>query len=142
MLQAAVGYLFSEEVTAAIDRYSREVADAVVEKAQKLCTLYGKVLKLEMQIANISALLAIASSKQISFLTADGMAIWWLQEEGEGDHEMKVEVKVAVWDARTVICQMADKLGADLLVMGSHGYGFFKRYPTQQRLVAPATRAQ
>jgi hypothetical protein len=42
--QAAVGYLFAEEVTAAIDRYSREVADAVVEKAQKLCTLYSKVL--------------------------------------------------------------------------------------------------
>ena len=77
MLQAAVGYLFSEEVTAAIDRYSREVADTVVEKAQKLCTLYAKVLKLEMQIANISALLTIASSNQISFLTADGMAIWW-----------------------------------------------------------------
>ncbi|CAL4914041.1 unnamed protein product [Urochloa decumbens] len=87
---AAAGYLFSEEVTAAIDRYSREVADAVVEKAQKLCTLYSK-------------------------------------EEGESDHEMKVEVKVAVGDARTVICHMADKLGADLLVMGSHGYGFFKR---------------
>ena len=43
MPQAAVGYLFAEEVTAAIDRYSREVADAVVEKAQKLCTLYIKV---------------------------------------------------------------------------------------------------
>ncbi|CAN6313064.1 unnamed protein product [Urochloa humidicola] len=85
----ASGYLFAEEVTAAIDRYSREVADAVVEKAQKLCTLYSK--------------------------------------EGESEHEMKVEVKVAVGDARTVICHMADKLGADLLVMGSHGYGFFKR---------------
>ncbi|CAN6289686.1 unnamed protein product [Urochloa humidicola] len=85
----ASGYLFSEEVTAAIDRYSREVADAVVEKAQKLCTLYSK--------------------------------------EGENGHEMKVEVKVAVGDARTVICHMADKVGADLLVMGSHGYGFFKR---------------
>ncbi|CAL4939045.1 unnamed protein product [Urochloa decumbens] len=87
---AAVGYLFSEEVTAAMDRYSREVADAVVEKAQKLCTLYSK-------------------------------------EVGGSGHEMKVEVKVAVGDARTVICHMADKLGADLLVMGSHGYGFFKR---------------
>ncbi|CAN6320262.1 unnamed protein product [Urochloa humidicola] len=86
----ASGYLFAEEVTAAIDRYSREVADAVVEKAQKLCTLYSK-------------------------------------EEGESEHEMKVEVKVAVGDARTVICHMADKLGADLLVMGSHGYGLFKR---------------
>ncbi|KAL6902269.1 hypothetical protein ACP4OV_005145 [Aristida adscensionis] len=86
----ASGYLFAGEVTAAIDGYSREVADAVVEKAQKLCTLYGK-------------------------------------EMGEGDHELKVEVKVAVGDARSVICQMTDSLGADLLVMGSHGYGFFKR---------------
>ncbi|XP_062210999.1 universal stress protein A-like protein isoform X2 [Phragmites australis] len=87
----ASGYLFAEEVSAAIDRYSREVADAVVEKAQKLCTLYNK-------------------------------------EMGENnDHEMKVEVKVAVGDARSIICQMADKLGADILVMGSHGYGFFKR---------------
>ncbi|RLN17586.1 hypothetical protein C2845_PM02G28410 [Panicum miliaceum] len=32
---------------------------------------------------------------------------------------MNVEVKVAVGEARTVICHMADKLGADLLVMGS-----------------------
>jgi hypothetical protein len=37
--------MFAEEVTAAIDKYSREVADAVVEKAQKLCTLYSKVLE-------------------------------------------------------------------------------------------------
>ncbi|GJN08098.1 hypothetical protein PR202_ga25987 [Eleusine coracana subsp. coracana] len=86
----ASGYLFADEVTSAIDRYSREVADAVVEKAHKLCTLYGK-------------------------------------EMGEDDHEMKVEVKVAVGDSRSVICQMVDKLGADPLVMGSHGYGFFKR---------------
>ena len=50
MPQAAVGYLFAEEVTAAIDRYSREVADAVVEKAQKLCTLYSKVLKLRITL--------------------------------------------------------------------------------------------
>lgn len=41
--------------------------------------------------------------------------------------EVKVDVKVAAGDARSVICDMVDKLGADLLVMGSHGYGFFKR---------------
>lgn len=46
---------------------------------------------------------------------------------GESDHAMKVEVKVVVGDAGSVICQMADKLGADVLVMGSHGYGLFKR---------------
>jgi nucleotide-binding universal stress UspA family protein len=36
-------------------------------------------------------------------------------------------VKVADGDSSSVICQMAHKLGADLLVTGSHGYGFFKR---------------
>jgi nucleotide-binding universal stress UspA family protein len=51
-----------------------------------------------------------------------------LQDVDESDHEMKVQAKVAVGDARAVICHMADKLGADVLVMGSHGYGFFKRY--------------
>ncbi|EAY89691.1 hypothetical protein OsI_11226 [Oryza sativa Indica Group] len=89
----ASGYVFSDEVAAAIDGYSKEVAEAVVEKAQKLCTLYGKEVG----------------------------------GDGEAGHEMKVEVKVAVGDARSVICQMADKLGADVLVMGSHGYGLFKR---------------
>uniref|UniRef100_A0A0D9VT57 UspA domain-containing protein n=1 Tax=Leersia perrieri TaxID=77586 RepID=A0A0D9VT57_9ORYZ len=88
----ASGYVFSDEVAAAIDGYSREVAEAVVEKAQKLCTLYCKEVG-----------------------------------DGEASHEMKVEVKVAVGDARNVICQMVDKLGADVLVMGSHGYGLFKR---------------
>ncbi|KAG2697627.1 hypothetical protein I3760_07G115300 [Carya illinoinensis] len=30
-------------------------------------------------------------------------------------------------DAKDVICSTVKKLGADTLVMGSHGYGFFKR---------------
>ncbi|OEL36594.1 hypothetical protein BAE44_0002388, partial [Dichanthelium oligosanthes] len=30
-------------------------------------------------------------------------------------------------DPRDVICDAADKLGVDLLVMGSHGYGFIQR---------------
>uniref|UniRef100_A0ACD5XJS4 Uncharacterized protein n=1 Tax=Avena sativa TaxID=4498 RepID=A0ACD5XJS4_AVESA len=81
-----VGYMFAGEATAAVEGYSRQVADAVVEKAKKLCALHGK-------------------------------------DKGE----MKVEAKVSVGDARTVICDMVDKLGADVLVMGSHGYGLFKR---------------
>ncbi|KAF7042365.1 hypothetical protein CFC21_051999 [Triticum aestivum] len=83
---APLGYMFANEATAAIDGYSRAVADAVVDKAQKLCALHSK-------------------------------------ENGK----VKVDVKVAVGDARSVICDMVDKLGADLLVMGSHGYGFLKR---------------
>lgn len=128
MAQAAVGYLFAEEVTAAIDRYSREVADAVVEKAQKLCTLYSKVLRLRADVSVIqfceTATTAVDRQRPISHPE------WWfcLQDVDGSDHEMKVEAKVAVGDARAVICHMADKLGADVLVMGSHGYGFFKRY--------------
>ncbi|KAE9460404.1 hypothetical protein C3L33_07663, partial [Rhododendron williamsianum] len=30
-------------------------------------------------------------------------------------------------DAKNVICAAVEKLGADILVMGSHDYGFFKR---------------
>ncbi|XP_010228718.1 universal stress protein PHOS34 isoform X2 [Brachypodium distachyon] len=85
----ASGYLFAEEATAAIDGYSREVAESVVQKARKLCALYSR-------------------------------------EYGRANGGMKVEVKVSVGDARSVICEMVDELGADVLVMGSHGYGLFK----------------
>ncbi|OIV90890.1 hypothetical protein TanjilG_15623 [Lupinus angustifolius] len=38
-----------------------------------------------------------------------------------------VEMKVGHGDPRDVICEMTQKLGADILVMGSHGYGVIKR---------------
>ncbi|XP_074315751.1 universal stress protein A-like protein [Silene latifolia] len=40
---------------------------------------------------------------------------------------IKVEKKVGSGDAKQVICGTVDKLGADMLVMGSHDYGFLKR---------------
>ncbi|CAA6661994.1 unnamed protein product [Spirodela intermedia] len=40
---------------------------------------------------------------------------------------VKVEMKVGTGDARDVICELLEKVGADLLVIGSHGYGFVKR---------------
>ncbi|XP_077218464.1 universal stress protein PHOS32-like [Tasmannia lanceolata] len=40
---------------------------------------------------------------------------------------VKVETKVEQGDPRDVICAMTQKLGVDVLVMGSHGYGFIKR---------------
>lgn len=39
----------------------------------------------------------------------------------------KVEKKVGSGDAKDVICRTVEKLKADMLVMGSHDYGFFKR---------------
>ncbi|KAK7278002.1 hypothetical protein RJT34_23023 [Clitoria ternatea] len=38
-----------------------------------------------------------------------------------------VETMIEHGDPRDVICQMAQKLGVDVLVMGSHGYGLIKR---------------
>lgn len=40
---------------------------------------------------------------------------------------IKVETRVENGDPRDVICEMVQKLGADVLVMGSHGYGLIKR---------------
>ncbi|XAR58380.1 hypothetical protein NMG60_11013763 [Bertholletia excelsa] len=40
---------------------------------------------------------------------------------------IKVEKRVGSGDAKDVICAAVENLGADMLVMGSHGYGFLKR---------------
>ena len=50
---------------------------------------------------------------------------------GEGV-QVRVEKKVGRGEAKDVICRAVGKLGADILVMGSHDYGFFKRYKNQQ----------
>ena len=42
--------------------------------------------------------------------------------------KVKVETRIEHGDPRDVICQMTAKLGADVLVMGSHGYGLIKRW--------------
>ncbi|KAL4636810.1 hypothetical protein ACB092_03G035400 [Castanea dentata] len=76
------GYLFSADIMAAMDKYSNDVAECVVEKAKKMC-------------------------KDL--------------------HDVKVETRIEHGDPRDVICQMTEKLGADVLVMGSHGYGLIKR---------------
>ncbi|XP_051147299.1 universal stress protein A-like protein [Andrographis paniculata] len=43
------------------------------------------------------------------------------------DDHIKVEMLVENGDPRDVICEAAEKLKADLLVIGSHGYGVIKR---------------
>lgn len=40
---------------------------------------------------------------------------------------INMERVVGIGDARNVICSAVKKLEADTLVMGTHGYGFFKR---------------
>ncbi|KAK3036735.1 hypothetical protein RJ639_029700 [Escallonia herrerae] len=42
-------------------------------------------------------------------------------------NDVKVDMRIEHGDPRDVICQMAEKLGVDMVVMGSHGYGAIKR---------------
>lgn len=77
------GYLFGNDVLAALEQYSRKLVDSVMSKAQDICMK-----------SNIN---------------------------------INVEKKVGSGDAKDVICGTVEKLGADMLVIGSHGYGFLKR---------------
>ncbi|GLT43139.1 hypothetical protein SLA2020_171100 [Shorea laevis] len=45
----------------------------------------------------------------------------------EFGNNIKVEKVIGSGDAKDVICCAVEKIKADTLVMGSHGYGFFKR---------------
>ncbi|MCL7025869.1 hypothetical protein MKW94_017465 [Papaver nudicaule] len=76
------GYLFSSDVMVSMEKYSKDVADCVVEKAKRVCK----------DLQNV-----------------------------------KVEARIEKGDARDVICEAVEKIGADLLVMGTHGYGMIKR---------------
>ncbi|XP_058188395.1 universal stress protein PHOS32 isoform X2 [Rhododendron vialii] len=78
------GYLFGGDVVATMEKYSRDLANSVMNRAEEV---YG------------------------AFNTTT----------------IKVEKKIGSGDAKNVICVAVEKLAADVLVMGSHDYGFFKR---------------
>jgi nucleotide-binding universal stress UspA family protein len=46
--------------------------------------------------------------------------------------QINIEKIFGTGEAKYVICNAAKNLEADTLVMGSHGYGFFKRYQIHQ----------
>lgn len=47
--------------------------------------------------------------------------------KGIGVVQINLERKVGRGDAKEVICNAVQNLKADMLVMGTHDYGFFKR---------------
>ncbi|XP_047952447.1 universal stress protein A-like protein [Salvia hispanica] len=77
------GYLFAGDVIATMEKYSKDLANSVMKRAEAV------------------------------FNTCNST--------------VKVEKKVGSGDAKDVICAAVDKLEADILVMGSHDYGFIKR---------------
>ncbi|OAY48749.1 hypothetical protein MANES_05G002800v8 [Manihot esculenta] len=77
----AAGYMFSGDVVSAVESYSKNLVNSVMERAE---AVYSKF-------------------------------------------NVKVERVVGSGEAKDVICNTVEKLRADMLVMGSHGYGFLKR---------------
>ncbi|KAL1543971.1 universal stress protein A-like protein [Salvia divinorum] len=77
------GYLFAGDVIATMDKYSKDLANSVMKRAEAVFNRCNSTVK--------------------------------------------VEKKVGSGDAKDVICAAVDKLEADILVMGSHDYGFIKR---------------
>lgn len=43
------------------------------------------------------------------------------------DVQINIERRIGRGDAKEVICKAVEKLRANMLVMGTHDYGFFKR---------------
>lgn len=78
------GYLFAGDVVATMEKYNRELANSVMNRAEEIY-------------------------------------------RGFNTTTIKVEKKIGSGDAKNVICVAVEKLGADVLVMGRHDYGFFKR---------------
>ncbi|XP_078445400.1 adenine nucleotide alpha hydrolases-like superfamily protein [Wolffia australiana] len=76
------GVFVGDEVISIMEKYSKELAESVLERSKKIYLQYPNI---------------------------------------------KTEMKVGTGDARDVICDLVEKVGADLLVIGSHGYGFVKR---------------
>ncbi|XP_078438760.1 universal stress protein A-like protein [Wolffia australiana] len=76
------GYLFSSDIIQTMEKYSKEVAEAVIQRAERTCA---------------------------------------------GLENVKVESRVEKGDPRDVICEAVESVGADVLVLGSHGYGLIKR---------------
>ncbi|XP_054783383.1 universal stress protein A-like protein [Prosopis cineraria] len=78
------GNIFSSDALGAVEKYGRDLAASVMERAEAMCR--------NINTSNI-----------------------------------KMERVIGSGDAKNVICSAVQKLKADTLVMGSHGYGFFKR---------------
>ncbi|XP_057423241.1 universal stress protein A-like protein isoform X2 [Lotus japonicus] len=65
-----------------------------------------------------------ATMERVSQQVAEGVLE---RAKGLCNNVENVEVKAESGDPRDVICQMVQKWGVDVLVMGSHGYGVIKR---------------
>lgn len=108
--------MFSSDVVAALEKYGNELVNSVMERTEAIIRNYG---------TNVSwpLFFSIPLPRMFCWVFA------CLSGELMDFVQINVERITGTGDAKDVICSTVGKLGADTLVMGSHGYGFFKRYP-------------
>ncbi|KAI9082578.1 hypothetical protein K1719_035447 [Acacia pycnantha] len=79
------GNIFSSDAVGAMEKFGRDLAASVMERAEAICS------------------------------------------NSNASNNMKMQRVIGSGDAKNVICSAVQKLEADTLVMGSHGYGLLKR---------------
>lgn len=98
---------------ASVERHANAVSTAAVDKAKLICADHPHV-----------RFVATAYICLIN-VTPSHLILTWPSNNAT---QVKVETLVESGDPRDVICNATEKIGADLLVMGSHGYGFIQRF--------------
>lgn len=108
--------MFSSDVTTAMEKYGRDLVNSVMARAEAIYRSFSASVFL-FRSSSFSPI------DFISFSFSDDKLMM-----GELTLQMNVERFVGKGEAKAVICNAVEKLRADTLVMGSHGYGFMKRF--------------
>lgn len=122
------GFLFSSDITSAMDRYGNELAECIIEKAKRMCKDLQDVGAVIYNFFFVVVVFCFLIEGRFVILGTLLRYRFYDLTILPSVHQVKVETRIESGDPRDVICQMAEKLGADVLVMGSHGYGLIKRW--------------
>ncbi|XP_027366814.1 uncharacterized protein LOC113873050 isoform X1 [Abrus precatorius] len=107
----AAGYIFSTDVVDAMEKYNMHLANSVMERAEAIFR--------NLNATDVGHLILVPFF-YFSFFEIECAGL-------TRNLQINIERVVGIGDAKDVICSAVKKLEADTLVMGSHGYGFFKR---------------
>ncbi|GMP63794.1 hypothetical protein CsSME_00025341 [Camellia sinensis var. sinensis] len=113
------GHMFSTNVMATMDKYTNELAEANIMATMDKYTN-------ELAEANIMATMDKYTDELAESVIEKAKRLCKVTHH----LDVKVETRVETGDPRDVICQAVEKLGVDMVVLGSHGYRLITRWFT------------